>query len=417
MDASSGQCVPQPPSSHEPCHIVVVYTDAGGGHFATALAIKGILEADGDYRVTLVNPYRGVLANLDPFQRGVGCDVESIYNDIVLARGHTGAFCLGFFALSALSVALLRRAGSDAFLHLWHELKPDLVISVLPLLNPSMIDSLKAYRRGAVPFAIMMTDWAEVSRHVWFPRGADYAGISGTRDGVGRLQTKGHPAERTFAMGGLLVRPEFNNPLPDDLDAARAALGLEPTRPTVVISYGGHGGPRMVELADALAAAGSRLQVVFLCGRNDGLVQRLKAARLPFPHRVLGFRPDVQRFLAASDLFVGKAGPLSVSEALALGLPLLIDEKRVLPQEVALTRWVRTSGSGATFRRPDEFVRKVEALAATPRSVEAREAARCNTAHRDLVRIVGTLLKRGSQTSPGLQTEPRSAEAASERIS
>jgi 1,2-diacylglycerol 3-beta-galactosyltransferase len=192
----------------------------------------------------------------------------------------------------------------------------------------------------------------------------------------------------------LLIRRQFLEPLPEGIGAARVELGLEADRPTLIMSYRGHGGPRMVELADALALAASdaQVQVIFLCGRNETLARRLQSAHLPFPHLVLGYRDDIHRYLALADLFVGKAGPQSISEALALGLPLLIDEWRVLPQERALTRWVKRSAGGATFRRPAQFVREVQALAARPGSGSAPEVARRNTAAGDILRIVEALL-------------------------
>jgi 1,2-diacylglycerol 3-beta-galactosyltransferase len=190
-----------------------------------------------------------------------------------------------------------------------------------------------------------------------------------------------------------LIRPQFLEPRPDDVGAQRAALGLEPDRPTLVMTYGGHGSPRMLELADALAAAGTGLQVIFLCGRNERLARELQSARLPFPHLVLGYRDDIHRYMALADLFVGKAGPQSVSEALALGLALLIDAWRVLPQERVLTRWVKASGRGATFRRPAQFVREAQALAARLGSDGSGLAALPNTAATDVLRIVETLVE------------------------
>lgn len=372
--------------------VVVLYTDAGGGHRASAQALHRVLEADGRYRVTLVNPYQGVFAHLDPFTRFTGRNVEATYNELVLDGGRTGLFCRGFFILSFVMVAFLRRKGRHAFARLLVETQPDLVISVLPVLNPAMIDAISTYRNGAVPFAIMMTDWAEVSPFVWFPKGTDYFAITGTDAGLARLRAKRHPPERTFATGGLLIRPQFLEPLPQDVGAARAALGLEPDRPTLVMSYGGHGSPRMVELAEALVADGSQLQVIFLCGRNEALARALQSAHLPFPHLVLGYRDDIHRYLGLADLFVGKAGPQSVSEALAQGLALLIDAWRVLPQERALTRWVKASGVGTTFRRPAQFVREVQALIARPGLHRARKAAQGNTAAHDILRIVETLV-------------------------
>jgi UDP-N-acetylglucosamine:LPS N-acetylglucosamine transferase len=62
------------------------------------------------------------------------------------------------------------------------------------------------------------------------------------------------------------------------------------------------------------------LRVVVLCGRNDRLRRRL--ARLP---RVvaLGWRDDVPSLMAACDVLVHNAGGLSLTEALATGLPAI----------------------------------------------------------------------------------------------
>lgn len=390
-----------PAASNTSPHVVVIYADAGGGHRATAQAIRGVLENSGTCRVTLYNPYTGVLARLDPFTKTVGRSVEAIYNDLVLGDGRTGLFCWAFFLVSVISVKFLRRAGARAFTSLWDELKPDLVLSVIPVLNDAMMDSMKRWCGGSVPFAIMMTDWAEVSPYVWFPRGEDYAAISGTEDGQRRLATKRHPVDKTYGMGGLLIRPEFYQPLPKDIGAAREAMGLAPDKPTVVITYGGHGGPRLLELAHALADVRTELQVIFICGRNARLFQDLHDARLPYRDLVLDFRPDVHRFLAVADVFVGKAGPQSVSEALALGLALLIDARRVLPQEKALTKWVVDQGAGTTFIHLEEFVRKLEGLTSALRSREARTAARRNTAADDIVRIVESLLGASAAVGTG----------------
>jgi 1,2-diacylglycerol 3-beta-galactosyltransferase len=376
--------------------VVILYTDAGGGHRASAQALRDLLAADGGYRVTLINPYREVLAHLDPFTRWTGRDVEATYNQLVLDGGRTGLFCRAFFVLSAIAVVFLRRAGRREFARLWATTQPDLVISVLPMLNPAMIDAMQRYRDGRVPLAIMMTDWAEVSPFVWFPRGTDYFAIAGTSEGLARLRAKRHPEERMFATGGLLIRSQFSQPPLEDRKAARIALGLEPARPTLVLSYGGQGSPRMAELANALAAADFRPQVIFICGRNAGLARELDAAKLPFPRLVLGYREDIHRYLALADLFVGKAGPQSVSEALALGLPLLIDAHRVLPQEQALTRWVRTKQLGETFTHPVQFMRQARAMTAqagAPDALQvARQVAQTNTAARDLLGIVETLI-------------------------
>lgn len=382
-------------------HVVVVYTDAGGGHRATAEALRDILTAVGGYRITLVNAYQEVLPDLDLFARYTSRDVEETYNELILRRGRTGLFCLGFYVCAVLNVLLLGKSGRRAFAALWERTRPDLVVSVLPVINQLMLDSLAAYRDGRVPFAVLMTDWAEMNRHVWFPKGDRYFAISGTDDCHRQLVRYRHPDDRLFALTGLLTRPVFLEPRPADVAAARRDLGLDPERPVVCMLYGGYGSWRMLEMAEALRDDPPGAQVVFLCGRNETLADAVAAAGLPFPAVVKGFTREVHRYMAVSDVFVGKTGPLSISEALAFGLPLLIDRGNVLPQEHAVLKWIARSGAGEVFSTPKQFARALRALLARGPSARksGAEAPRGNQAARQIPEIITRILGQG--TGPG----------------
>ncbi|WPZ35784.1 hypothetical protein T8K17_06475 [Thalassobaculum sp. OXR-137] len=378
-------------------HVVVVYTDAGGGHRATAEALRDILCATGGYRVTLVNAYQEVLSDLDLFARFTSRTVEATYNDLILRRGRTGLFCLGFYAGAVLNVALLGNRGRQAFADLWERLEPDLVVSVLPVINHLIADSLAGYRKGGVPFAVLMTDWAELNRHVWFPKGDRYYAIAGTDVCHDQLVRKRHPADRLFPMSGLLTRPVFLEAKPADIPAARRALGLDPDLPVVCMLYGGYGSWRMLEMAEALRDSPPRAQVVFLCGRNDALASAVAAARLPFPTVVKGFTREVHRYMAVADVFVGKTGPLSVSEALAFGLPLLIDRANVLPQEHAVLKWIKRNGAGDVFSTPKQFAETLASLlsgSAHHRDNTSDMPLR-NSAARQIPEIIAEILRRG----------------------
>ena len=124
--------------------------------------------------------------------------------------------------------------------------------------------------------------------------------------------------------------------------------------------YGGEGSRKMLELADALKHLADAPQVIFICGRNESLASSLRAANLPYPHAVLGFTGDIASLLRASDLFVGKPGPGSISEALAAGVPVLLDATRVLPQERYNLRWVVDAGVGEVFRDRQTFLAAIE---------------------------------------------------------
>jgi processive 1,2-diacylglycerol beta-glucosyltransferase len=65
--------------------------------------------------------------------------------------------------------------------------------------------------------------------------------------------------------------------------------------------------------------------VAVICGRNEQLVRRLASfGDGVHPMRVVGYTTEMDTWMAASDLLVGKAGGLTSSEALARGLVLVI---------------------------------------------------------------------------------------------
>ena len=109
-----------------------------------------------------------------------------------------------------------------------------------------------------------------------------------------------------------------------DRDALRAEarefFGLDPDRPTLVVTGGSQGARRINEsvsaAAEALAAAG--VQVLHVVGPNGTATPR-PTARL----RRRAFVDRMDYALAAADLMVCRAGANSVTEAAAVGVPAI----------------------------------------------------------------------------------------------
>jgi processive 1,2-diacylglycerol beta-glucosyltransferase len=65
--------------------------------------------------------------------------------------------------------------------------------------------------------------------------------------------------------------------------------------------------------------------VIVICGKNESLEKRLlNLQRDRHPVKVIGYTKEMDAWMAASDLIVGKAGGLTSTEALARGLVLVI---------------------------------------------------------------------------------------------
>lgn len=232
----------------------------------------------------------------------------------------------------------------------------DLYVSVHPLLNHVPQQALRALRPQA-RFATVVTDLTSAAPF-WYAPAVDL--LSAPCPAVQQAaQQAGLPSERVQLLG-LPIRHQFSQPLPPTAQA-RAALGLEP-RPTVLLLGGGAGIGRLEEIAAALApvvaARGGQLAVI--CGRNTTLRGRLAAQRWPLPVRIAGYVDNMPLWMAAADVAVTKAGPGTIAEALACGLPLVLS--RFVPgQETNNVDFVVENQVGVYHSAPQQIAATVAA--------------------------------------------------------
>ena len=343
-------------------NITICYTDSGGGHRATAMALQAVLNRETSYVITLLNPYRELIPDIDLFPRFTGYTAEEIYNRFVLGKNWPHFACLLYFVLSMLDIKLGTRKSAERFLTYWQKEKPDLVISVMPMANQGIYRSVRAYTsKCPLPFLVVMTDLEEKMKHAWFPADKDYYIACGSEKAY-RQALKSHPQHLVFHTSGLIVRPDFYDQTAIDPAAERTALGLLPDWPTGCMMYGAAGSKRMIELARALQQANQKCQMIFLCGHNQVLADTISGMNLPYPHRILTYTTEIPYYFSLSDFLVCKPGPGTISEALVSRLTLLLDRRNVLPQERYNLKWILENKLGLAFGSTMDFqhvVRKI----------------------------------------------------------
>jgi 1,2-diacylglycerol 3-beta-galactosyltransferase len=75
---------------------------------------------------------------------------------------------------------------------------------------------------------------------------------------------------------GLPIRPSFSRKYPSK-SKLRKALGMDLSKPAVLLVGGGEGMGPVEKTVDALAAnLGAECQLVVVCGRNERLVTKLQ---------------------------------------------------------------------------------------------------------------------------------------------
>ena len=336
--------------------ILILYTDAGGGHRATARSLQAIIERETVHEAVLLNPYKELIADVDLFPRFTGYSDEDVYNRFVLEKGWNNLFCLAYYGLTLLNIKLGTQESTRRFFARWEQERPDLLISVMPMPNQGIYQSVKAYSgKQPVPFLVLLTDLQENMKYSWFPKETDYYIACGTEQAYHQALHKPHPSELTFRTSGMIVHPKFYDLPSLDIATERERLVLRADLPTGCMMYGGSGSPRMLQLAQELCKLDHRCQMIFLCGRNQALADELAGLRLPYPHVIRTYTPDVPYYFALSDFFISKPGPGAISEALVMNLRLVVDCQCVLPQERYNVKWVQEHQVGQPFKNIRSF--------------------------------------------------------------
>jgi len=337
-----------------------VYFDAGGGHRSAALALESVIRSGTyNWKVRLVN-LQEVLDELDIFRKGTGIRLQDIYN-LVLAKGWT----LGSRHLLPLMHSVIRiyhPAQVRLLTEFWKRQRPDMVVSLVPNFNRALYQSLGKACPG-VPFVSVLTDMADFPPHFWIEKGQKQWFICGTERAVQQTEEMGHTPDRIVLTSGMILRPNFYEPQLVDRGAERVRLGLQPDLPTGLVMFGGEGSNVMFPIAERLGNSSEDLQLIMLCGRNAKLKERLERLKIRNRIFVEGFTGNMPFYMHLSDFFVGKPGPGSISEALKMNLPVILERNAwTLPQERYNAEWVREKKAGIVLRNFREVESAVRQL-------------------------------------------------------
>lgn len=140
---------------------------------------------------------------------------------------------------------------------------------------------------------------------------------------IGEITKHGIPRKRVWPVG---IPVDSAVGTYHDKSAIRRNLGLNPERPTVLIMGGGLGLGGLDEIVRCLGTMEQDIQMLVVTGANSAIQESLArlVAGMVTAVKVFGFVNNVPELMAASDLIVTKPGGVTVAEALATGLPLII---------------------------------------------------------------------------------------------
>jgi processive 1,2-diacylglycerol beta-glucosyltransferase len=217
----------------------------------------------------------------------------------------------------------LDKLNTRPLVRLLREYQPDFIVCT-HFLPAEIVSWLRAKERLASRQAIVVTDFDVHAMWLVHHYEQYFVAIDEARV---YLEALGIPVSKV-TVTGIPIDPVFakrKNKL-----EMRQKHGLNNERITILLSAGGFGVGSVEPLIASLKAIEHKVQVVAICGRNDELRKRLlkSANNLAAAGNLLihpvGYTQEMDEYMSASDIVLGKPGGLTTSEGLAKGLAFVV---------------------------------------------------------------------------------------------
>ncbi|MBX3075907.1 hypothetical protein KF913_18510 [Candidatus Obscuribacterales bacterium] len=337
--------------------ICVFFSDTGGGHRSAAEAVEQAL-LDLLNQVEPDSPSAEILVdNGVEKSHPVNRYFVQLYNYLLRHNQSMMKYYYWFIEQTKPNNSEYGYQVSKPYLlKLIEESDVDMIVSVHPMSNHYLARAIKDSGRD-VKLVTVVTDPNGDFWSGWACPDADLTIVPNDL-GRDRLMSWGIRPEKIM-MAGMPVHPDFIKPPTTSRAEFLAHLGLSPDKPTVCINAGWAGGGNTLAIYKALAQNNRDAQVVFLCGHNTELYERVKreARDSGIPTAILPFHDRMSDLMSAVDLMVTKAGGLTSFEAIARRLPMAIDMITLpMPQELGTARMLCEQGVASAIEKPEDII-------------------------------------------------------------
>jgi 1,2-diacylglycerol 3-beta-galactosyltransferase len=367
-DADHETPPPEPPPP--PKRILFLISDTGGGHRASANALKDAMDelVPGGTETEILDIWTE--EGCRPFRKmSEGYRAMSTGGFIGRTMWRSMYYLTPFFEKPWSWDMRLRCGGR--FHRRIEGFNPDLVVSLHPMTQALPLTVLETMGRQAghgsrqIPFATVCTDLGG-AHPGWFDKRANQTFVASDR--LERMAKRRGVAPERITNHGLPVRRTFWTSSKRTGAAPASeykALGLNRRLKTVLVVGGGDGAGSLERIVRSLAAELSKsqpgkVQVVAVCGNNERLRARLAAEDFgaDVSVHVVGFTKQMSEYMEVADVLVTKAGPGTIAEAAIRGLPSMLSSH--LPgQEAGNVPYVVDAGFGEYRNRPRKLAQKV----------------------------------------------------------
>lgn len=310
-------------------NIIIFTQSSGGGHNATANAIKDGISRYKDTHVRIID-IREALNDLDPVKRFTSLKVEEVYN--YMLRHNITSGMQVYLKLIQKVIKWKQDEIHERLVDLfkWHN--PDVVVSVIPNFNWLFADvSLLLHK----PFVTVMCDMKDQFTNFW---------------------VSNHPHQVLVApgQGGCVVHPKFYG------------LDKQPHYNTLVglVLFGGYGSKEMLSIAKRLnniTVPNKKLFMLFVCGYNQDLAFKIHKLATTYNKATFSYVDNLQYNMQAADFIICKPGPGVLSEAVVTKVPV-VTCKKAMWQEKPNVEWVKQEKFGVVLDSFKDIKKGIEEI-------------------------------------------------------
>ena len=379
--------------------VLLLSVTAGFGHHATAKAVSDLLKERG-----------AVVDTIDVYEVINRFIKETIDKGYLFSSKHTKELYRLFYSLAENSgqsywsgafqpINLINDLGAKKFARCIDDFAPDAIVCT-HIFAAQLVDELKHRELVTVPTYGICTDytlhpfWEDVPRIEYIVIASELL--------VHRCVQRGVDRSRLLPLG-IPVHPKFNIPIPRE--EAAAALGIDPTRPTILMMGGSMGYANNRKTIERLSMLNIPFQLLVVCGNNkkshSQLLKQIEEYNGPcqiFPN---GHADNVDVMMSASDCIITKPGGLTVSEALARHIPMLLVDP-IPGHEERNVEFLLNNGLALAVTKTFPVDEAVYNLFTNPGRIENIRAVMATVAHPDATaRLADIVLENGTSAPAG----------------
>lgn len=205
-------------------------------------------------------------------------------------------------------------------------------------------------------------------------------------------------AKNIIHVTGIPVAERFQKE--HDKRLCRKKLDLALDKPVILLMGGGLGLGHIGMALEQLETIDEPLQLIVVAGRNRELLHKAEAVSKQSHHRIFvyGYTDKVHELMGAADLLLTKPGALTLTEALSLGLPMLLHEPIPGP-ETDNARYMSGCGSAIWLHAGDNLAYILRQLLADKDKLADMERAAKRNRKPEAVRKIIEVIKESINVS------------------